>query len=339
MVEFFLIIFLTLLGAKLIARFLPGSRLMGPIFTIGVFNILGGTLALSSWWETIFSVLLGIFFGMRINKELILNFKKIALPLILLVFWYIGLTVINGNILQGLSNFDKATSFLSVIPGGLGEVSIMAIDYKADLMTVTSFQILRLITIIVMVPFLVQRYASKRKSAPEDVNYVKKEDEPLKMLFLSAFAILGGLLFNYFELPAAFLTGSLFFSAIASSTMPSLIQRPPDILNNFAQLGMGAVIGTSFNRESFISVMDSIVIILLITAITVASSFFLAYIFNKVFKWNYLTCFLGVVPGGIAPIMILADQIEIDIGLVAIMQIVRLITAVMIIPFIYILIL
>ncbi len=37
--------------------------------------------------------------------------------------------------------------------------------------------------------------------------------------------------------------------------------------------------------------------------------------------------------------MILADQIEIDIGLVAIMQIIRLITAVMIIPFIYMLIL
>jgi len=78
--------------------------------------------------------------------------------------------------------------------------------------------------------------------------------------------------------------------------------------------------------------------LIIITLITVASSFILAYIFNKIFKWNYLTCFLGVVPGGIAPIMILADQIEIDIGLVAIMQIIRLITAIMIIPFIFMLI-
>ncbi len=55
--------------------------------------------------------------------------------------------------------------------------------------------------------------------------------------------------------------------------MPGLIQRPPELLNNFAQLGMGAVIGTSFNRESFISVMDSFVILVIITLITVASSF------------------------------------------------------------------
>ncbi len=133
------------------------------------------------------------------------------MPLILLVFWYIGLTIVNGNILQGLSSFDKVTSFLSVIPGGLGEVSIMAIDYKADLMTVTSFQILRLITIIVMVPFLVQKYASKRVSAPEDVKLTKKEKDPFKMIFLAGFAILGGVLFHLFDLPAAFLTGSLFF--------------------------------------------------------------------------------------------------------------------------------
>ncbi len=76
MIEFSIIVILTLLGAKIIARFLPGSRLMGPIFTIGIFNVLGGSLALSSWWETVFSVLLEIFFGMRINRDLILNFKK-----------------------------------------------------------------------------------------------------------------------------------------------------------------------------------------------------------------------------------------------------------------------
>lgn len=339
MVEIIIIIFLTLLGAKLIARFLPGSRLMGPIFTIGLFNILGGSLALSSWWEKIFSVLLGIFFGLRIDKELILNFKKIALPLIMLVFWYIGLTILNGNILLSLSSFDKVTSFLSVIPGGLGEVSLMAIDYNADLMTVTSFQILRLIAIIGMLPFLVKRFASKRDGEPENVKFIKKEKEPLKMILLASFSILGAFVFHYFNLPAAFLTGSLFFSALASSLIPKLIQRPPDIINNFAQLGMGAVIGTSFNRESFLSVLDSFAVVIIVTLITVLSSFLLAYIFNKLFKWDYLTCFLGVVPGGIAPIMVLADQIDIDIGLVAIMQIVRLITAIMIIPFLYILIL
>lgn len=339
MIEFLIIVFLTLLGAKLVARFLPGSRLMGPIFTIGIFNILGGSLALSSWWETIFSVLLGIFFGLRINKDLILNFKKIALPLILLVFWYIGLTIVNGNILLSLSSFDKVTSFLSVIPGGLGEVSLMAIDYNADLMTVTSFQILRLISIIFMLPFLVKKFASKKDEEPERINVQKLPKSPLKMLYLASFSIIGAVIFHYFDLPAAYLTGSLFFSAIASSFMPKFIQRPPEAVNNFAQLGMGAVIGVSFNRESFVAVMDSFAILIVVTIITVASSFLLAYLFNKIFKWDYLTCFLGVVPGGIAPIMVLSDQIDIDISLVAIMQIIRLITAIMIIPFLYMLIL
>lgn len=339
MLNFIIIVFLTLLGAKLVARFLPGSRLMGPIFTIGIFNILGGSLALSSWWETLVSVLLGIFFGLRIDKDIILNFKKIALPLIILVFWYIGLTVLNGNILLNLSSFDKVTSFLSVIPGGLGEVSLMAIDYNADLMTVTSFQILRLITIIVMLPFLVKKFSRKKDQEAERIKIEKKEKNPWKMVFLALFSLLGAFIFHYFNLPAAYLTGSLFFSAFASSFMPDLIQRPPEVINNFAQLGMGAVIGVSFNRESFIAVIDSFAILILITIITVASSFLLAYIFNKIFKWDYLTCFLGVVPGGIAPIMVLSDQIDIDIALVAIMQIVRLITAIMIIPFLYILIL
>ena len=339
MIEFVIIIILTLLGAKFIARFLPGSRLMGPVFTIGAYNVLGGNLSLSPWWDILFSVLLGIFFGLRIDKELILNFKKILLPLLILIGWYIGLTIINGSILQELSSFDRVTSFLSVIPGGLGEVSLMAIDMKADLMTVTAFQIMRMISIIVMLPFLVKKFAEKKVTREEKERYVAKEKKPAKMIFLAAFSIMGALIFNYFELPAAFLTGSLFFAALASITMPGLVQKPPDQINNFAQLGMGAVIGCSFNRQSFMAVMDSFLILIIITFITVATSFFLAWVFTKLFKWDYLTCFLGVVPGGIAPIMILADQIEVDIGLVAIMQIIRLITAIMIIPFIYVLIL
>ncbi len=337
MIDFVLIIILTLLGAKFIARFLPGSRLMGPVFTIGAYNVLGGSLSLSPLWDILFSVLLGIFFGLRIDKKLILNFKEILLPLIILIFWYIGLTLLNGTILQELSSFDRVTSFLSVIPGGLGEVSLMAIDMKADLMTVTSFQVMRMLTIIVMIPFLVKRYAEKRTSKADQVRYEIKEKRPEKMLFLAVFSIVGALIFHYFNLPAAFLTGSLFFAALASILLPDFIQKPPDQVNNFAQLGMGAVIGCSFNRESFMVILDSFFILVLITLVTVVTSFLLAWIFNKLFKWNYLTCFLGVVPGGIAPIMILADQIEVNIGLVAILQIIRLITAIMIIPFVYVL--
>jgi uncharacterized membrane protein AbrB (regulator of aidB expression) len=90
----------------------------------------------------------------------------------------------------------------------------MAIDYNADLMTVTSFQILRLITIIVMVPFLVQKYAHKRITPPEDVKYVKKKKEPAKIIFPCGLSILGAFIFHIIDLPAAYLTGSLFFKLL-----------------------------------------------------------------------------------------------------------------------------
>ena len=339
MFDFLLLVVLTFLGARIFGRFLPGSRLIGPIFLVGFVNIMGGNLSLASCWEIVFSIILGTFFGLRINKDLVKDFKKIAIPLVLLIFWYIGLTVINGNILQHLSSFDKVTSFLSVIPGGLGEVSIMALDYGADLMSVTSFQITRLISIVIMLPFLIKIFAKKRESSLEGSGKRREEDKVYKAILLAAFSLSGAVIFWMLDLPAGFLTGSLVFSAIASSTFPKYISSPPEIINNLAQLGMGALIGTSFNRESFLAIIDSYLIVLIVTAITILSSFILAYIFNKLFKWNYLTCFLGVVPGGIAPIMIMADQIEIDIGLVAVMQIVRLITAVMIIPLLYIIIL
>ncbi len=334
-----IIILLTITGAKIFERIMPGARLMGPLFAVGLVNILGGSLRLASWWEILFSVILGTFFGLRIERELVADFKKLIIPLLLLIFWYIGLTIINGQILLSLSGFDRVTSFLAVIPGGLGEVSIMALDYNADLMAVTSFQVTRLVTIILLLPFLARTYAKRREGGKASFTEAsEKNDNKMKMVFLIAFSLAGALLFWKAGLPAGFLTGSLTFSAVASVLFPEKISKPPEKINNFAQLGMGALIGTTFTRESFLTMIDSYLIVIAVTAITIFSSVMLAYLFSKMFKWDYLTCFLGVVPGGIAPIMIMADQIEIDIGLVAVMQIMRLITAIMIIPFLYMII-
>ena len=247
--------------------------------------------------------------------------------------------MVNGNLLLAWGGLDRVTSFLSVIPGGLGEVSIMALDYGADLAAVTTFQITRLLTIVLMVPFLVKHLAEKGGTSIKPNAVVTKEPRVSGMIFLAIFSIGGALLFHWADLPAGFLTGSLLFSAIATSAFPGMVSKPPERLNHFAQLGMGALIGTSFSRESFFQVLGSFSTILLVTFVTIFSSFILAWIFSRLFGWNYLTCFLGVVPGGIAPIMIMADQLDLDIGTVAIMQIVRLITAVMIIPFFYLLIL
>lgn len=323
-------------------RWIPGARLIGPILLIGTLNIMEIEFSAPPFFKVVFAIILGVFFGLKIGRKFIEDSKNYLLPIVFMVFWYIGLTMVNGNVLSMFGSEDKATSFLSVIPGGLTEVSIMAMDYEANLVMVTAFQLMRLMTIVMIVPYLVKKYAKPREIALESKLGSGSEGNKsdwIKMINVLIVGCIGGLVFSYMKLPAAFLTGSLIFTSLFSCFGSKYITRPPEVLNNFAQLGMGALIGVTFTRESFMGVVHSFGTIALITGITVFSSFILAYFFSKKFKWNYLTSFLSVVPGGLAPIMIMADEIEIDASVIALLQIIRLITAVMVIPFIYLAIL
>lgn len=358
-----LLALLSFLGYKAFHKLkFPASRLLGPIIVIGVCQMLGLSFAMPALFKTIFSVVFGVYLGLRFNRASLGKLKSSLIPALLISVLYIGITMFYGELLTTFAGMEQNTAFLAVIPGGVAESVVLAVSYNADLAQVSAFQLFRFLSIVMIVPLAVS-FALKSKSRSDlqsssggsrpshqikkDLPPVEDEDpmdaiseEPhLSWMWLFLAGTCGSYLFKLIHFPAALLLGAMFFVSILSLISKKPFQRPPSLYYDIAQIGMGAVIGISFTRESMVTISGLIGPIAVITLLIMVMSLLLGLIFSKLFKWDFLTGFMSALPGGMSAMLILAEEFDADVVIITSMQMVRLLTAVMIIPMLYKLIL
>jgi membrane AbrB-like protein len=320
----------------------PAGRLIGPILLIAFLKILGLNIYAPSFLVMLCSIILGVFIGLKFNKESFNQLKSVIKPGIVLMFWFVFITFAYGWLLLQTSFLDRGTAFLSVVPGGIAEVSVLALSYNANISQIVSFQLARLLAIVLIVPLIVKRvfvyhgehYCEKTAEKEKTGDLPAKKNNYWMFLVVGT---VGSIVFTLINFPAGRLVGALLFIA-AYNLSPFLgdnVSPPPVSYYNYAQIGMGSIIGTNFTRESFLSIPDLIFPILLMTFLILFSSLVLSWIFGKVFKWDFLTCFLGIIPGGLAPMVLIADQVNADVIVVSSLQLLRLLTAILVIPVVY----
>jgi hypothetical protein len=344
-----LLFLISYLSHRLLHKFkFPASRLVGPILAVASLQVLGFAFSVPTPFKTVFSIVFGIFLGLRFNKAALIRLKAAALPAILISILYIGITMLYGELLTAVSVMDQTTAFLSVIPGGVAEASVLAVSYNANLAQVSSFQLTRFLSIVVIVP-LFANWALKSKNvikkdptlqpieAPEDsdpIEYKEKKDAH-HWLWLFLIGALGSFVFYKIHFPAALLIGATFTVSASLMLSKKEFHAPSQQFYNFAQIGMGAVIGTSFTSESLQVISTLIGPMVLLTVLILTTSILLGLLFSKLFKWDFMTGFMSVLPGGMSAMVVLADEFDADVVTISTLQLVRLLTAVLIIPTLY----
>lgn|GEM_PF-147521 len=328
----------------------PASRLIGPILSVAIAQLLGLSFGTPSILKNTFAVIFGIFLGLRFNREALAQIKAVFKPALILSLTYIFITLGYGLLLERISTLDATTSFLAVIPGGIAESGILAASYHANLSQVSAFQLVRFLAIVVIMPLLSMyliRPIIRRNSgiASGGTNEpVKEKNRPLPkeqpierlpyfILFISG--TVGGLLFNAIHFPAAYMLGATAFVAATQNLSSRSFSQPPIFFYNLSQLGMGAVIGASFTRENTIAVTELIFPLFMMTLLILTSSIFLGFLFSKLFRMDYMTGLLSVLPGGLSTMILLAEDFESDVVTITALQLTRLLTAVAVIPLLY----
>ncbi|MCP2035189.1 membrane AbrB-like protein [Planomicrobium sp. HSC-17F08] len=144
----------------------PTAFLLGPVFLIMVLNITGVDVPLMpNLLLHIAQLLIGIYIGLLLKKEDMkltpkLIFYSIFSSAVLIAFAY-GLSFI----LQDLYDLSFSTSFLSVVPGGLDQMGIIAASVHADVTVVTAFQLFRILFLSVFIVPFVKFFAGKESRA------------------------------------------------------------------------------------------------------------------------------------------------------------------------------
>ena len=154
-----LIVFLILAyGAGYVAQKLriPTGYLLGPVILFIVLQLMGVSIPpLPSSALHIAQLLIGVFIGMLLRKEDLHLSKRVMFYGFIAAVLYIGSAYILSLFIVNHYGIDFKTAFLSVIPGGLDQMGLIAASVKADVTIVTAFQLFRvLIVSIFIVPGL-----------------------------------------------------------------------------------------------------------------------------------------------------------------------------------------
>jgi len=150
---------------------LPAGEFLGPALVVGAAAAAG-----LPWPEApapliaAAQLVIGIFIGCRVQPRILLENRRFGPLSLLFAVLLIGLTALAA---AGWTVFDGGsivTWFLALAPGGLGEMAVTAIVLGADEARVTSYQVFRLLFVLMAAPPLLRlafRWRRRRTAGPE----------------------------------------------------------------------------------------------------------------------------------------------------------------------------
>jgi uncharacterized protein len=164
---FFIVCILGVISGKKLR--LPTPFLLGPILGTAILTYSGfaGPTLPSSFMDAS-QLMIGGYIGMLLNPEkLDKKASTIILALLSGFLLVIGSLVLSFFLSDAL-NINIVTSFLSLAPGGMDQMGIIAHEINADLSIVSGFQLFRLFFIYFVVPPVLRWYFKRKKGMQED---------------------------------------------------------------------------------------------------------------------------------------------------------------------------
>lgn len=135
----------------------PAPFFLGPVIAVTILTLCGleGPEIPSSLLD-LSKFLIGGYIGLLLKTDKLANKKKM-IPLAFLSSFLIICTTLGCSVfLANQYNLSYVTSFLSLAPGGMDQMGIIAYEVDADLSTVASYQLFRMLLIYMAIPPILQ---------------------------------------------------------------------------------------------------------------------------------------------------------------------------------------
>ena len=208
---------------------LPLAWFLGPMLATSIGALLGLKIKIPRLILSTILILLGLYIGNYIDKDLFAQMHEWAFTS-LIMFFYILLSILIVSIyLQKFSKYEKKTSIFSAAPGALGPLMILAEDQKTDLSHVATSHLIRLIIIVTVFPFFVNSYyETDQLNLIQDIEKNQNIFQLFILIFFSIFLIF---IFDKLKAPAALLSGTLVASGLLQLTGIASYQVSSDIVD------------------------------------------------------------------------------------------------------------
>lgn len=309
-------------GALMQAVRAPLPWMIGPLGVMAACNFAGARLRAPRparpVGQVIIGVALGLYFTPAVAREVLSYWPLLiaaALLAMLLAWACAWLLAVAGGV-------DRVTAFFASVPGGATEMAVLGERYGGRVDRVALAQSLRILTVVVVVPFALVWSGAHGEDGYLPGAVVAFDAGGLALL-LAAAAAMGGLL-TLARLPNAFMFGPL-LATIGLTVSEVSLSSVPGWLSGFGQLMLGCALGSRFERTYLSSMLRYVgavfASILFAIALAAGSAFGLAWLSGV----PAATLVLATAPGGIAEMCIMAKVLQLGVPLVTAAHVTRVI--------------
>jgi membrane AbrB-like protein len=154
---------IALIGALVGVRFrIPAGTMIIPAVLAALAGILG--IPAAPWPPLVMAsayLILGLQIGGNFDAAIVAQLRRLGWFILLSNLFLLGVSALLAVCLMPLLKIDLLSAYLAATPGGLDSVAVMATDLKADAALILAVHSLRLISVLVIGPYLVQAVAQR----------------------------------------------------------------------------------------------------------------------------------------------------------------------------------
>lgn len=321
---------------------IPAGAMVGSLFFIAIFNIFKGEAYLPQNIKIITQIATGIFIGSKITLEDIKGLKETLFPAVLLVTFMAVFNFIMGFFIYLTTEIDIVTALFATAPGGITDISIISYDFGADSAKVAILQLIRMVSVVGILPFVIKFVVKKINKNIQDKNNSfeniksKLEDKVsfntvLKRTSITIFiGTIAGVIGLYSKIPAGAMSiamiGTAFYNIFSNKAYIPLK------LKQFIQILAGAFIGAQMTMKDIISLKEIAIPVIIVIIGFCSMNLIIGMFIYKITNFSIQTSLFSAAPGGISDMSIIAEELGADTPKVAVMQFCRLITVVAVYP-------
>lgn len=278
-------------------------------------------------------VIIGYMLGISFTYDTLIQMTKMLPAMFTTTILLIGFSLFVSVYAAKFLGISFKTALIGMMPGGFSQMVLLGEEIEeVDVTSVTLFQLIRLLSVIYLVPAIVRIDWFGETSGLDDLVSITSEASSITEMFLFiVVTILSALLAAKAKLPTPYLVGPILGCAILviAGFQPFSIPGPLLIT---AQLLLGIHIGkmidpkklTNWKRFGTGAIISCL--ILLLSTILIAG----------LLKWFYPislgTAFLSTAPGGIAEMGLTAQAIGADLSIVTGFQLFRIFFILFVVP-------
>lgn len=305
--------------------------MVGAVVGIVIFNLTFGRAFMPSEAKVAAQIVSGAFIGVGVSREEIKQFRRLFKPLAILVGCMMILNLTLGGIIYLVSDMDLLTAMFCAVPGGMSNIPIVAAEMGADSTRVAVMQFIRMCAGIGLFPSAIKYFVQNKEKVYKPAADVPKTPySHYGFLVAAAAAAAGGLLGEISNIPAGALLFSLIATIIVKQIVPACML--PGWIKRLAQMLAGAYIGTGISPKDIPQMKG-----LLLPAAIMLAAYFVACIViaNILNRYTMLTTsegMLAATPAGASDMALISADIGISSPDVIILQIGRMLSAVLIFP-------